>query len=78
MNTERKRTGLLVGCGLIGLGLLSLLKGGFSHLGHFVSFSEYHVLFGIGVSVLGIYFLYTAFRKPKENINNQGDNSLKK
>ena len=67
---NRVRIGYLVGCALIGLGILVIVKGGFYHLDHFVDFSGYHIPFGITIFTLGVFFLFTAFRRKKRDFKN--------
>ena len=66
MSNNRARTGYLVGLGLIGLGAIIGLKGGFRHLGHLVDFSGYHLQVGVVLIIMGVFFLYTTFRNPRK------------
>jgi len=68
MNHNRIRTGYLVGFALTGLGVLVIVRGGFYHLGHFVDFSGYHIPFGITIFTLGVFFLFTAFRRKTRDL----------
>ena len=63
MTDERLRTACMLGCAFIILGILVIFRGGFSQLGYFVSFHGYHVSFGIGLCVFGVFFLITGFRR---------------
>lgn len=69
MQNDRSRTAYMIGLAFIGLGVLSILKGGFYNLGYYLDFQGYHVPFGITMCVFGILFLLTGIRRKGKQSN---------